>query len=424
MQTTANPKCYRIKPFINTSAWGGRSFIPDLFRIDNHARTPHAEAWFGAHKDGASTVLMPDGNSIFLGDLIKTDPARFLGNKPIKRFGETLPYLMKVLDAEEILSMQAHPDKEQAIEGFAKEDLSKPVNERTYKDNNHKPEMQVALTEFFLLHSFRPAEEIHGVLARTKEFNPLACLFENQGLEGLYKEIMTMPQNNVDVFLAPAIQRLTPKYRTEQLSMDDHDYWACKAAETHPLHGGHFDRGLFSVYLMNLLHLMPGQGTFQPARTLHSYLFGTTMELMAPSDNTLRAGLTQKKVDVPELLRVLDFTPRMPEILHGIKTVNPFGAETVVYQTPMEEAVLSRTKITGSQHTFDDRHSFDMALVTDGEGSFFCSDFGLRHYQRGDCFGVVAGEPYTLHSLNGTAEIFRASTPIHDYSISAAAHRP
>lgn len=403
--------CYRIRPHINTSAWGGKSFIPGLFHIDNRARTPHAEAWLGTHKDGPSTVSMSDQSPVLLGELIASEPRRFLGNEAIGKFGPVLPYLLKVLDAEEILSIQVHPSKQQAEEGFAREDLTKPVKERTYKDGNHKPEMHVPLTDFFMLHSFRPDEEIHKVLTEIGEFKPLVHLFENQRLEGLYKEIMTMDQDEVDGILDPLIRRLTPKFDGGQLNMDSNGYWACKAAKIHSLSGGHFDRGLFSVFLMNLLHLKPGQGTFQPARVPHSYLFGTTIELMAQSDNTLRAGLTPKKVDVPELLNVIDFSWRKPQILSGVTSMSECGEETV-YPSPMEEAVLSRITVENGFHHVKGPHSFDTLVVLEGEGMIHCFGAEAQRFERGDCFGITAYEPSFISSIPGRSVLYRASTQI------------
>ena len=146
---------------------------------------------------------------------------------------------------------------------------------------------------------------------------------------------MTIPQEKVDSLLNPLLSRLQAK---KTFVKDSADYWAVRAAENFPLPGGHRDRGIFSVYLLNLVHMQPGQGTFQPAGVLHAYLEGVNVELMANSDNVLRGGLTTKHVDVPELLKILTFEGGTPEIFDG----HPVSAHERVYRTPAEEFELRR----------------------------------------------------------------------------------
>ena len=166
----------------------------------------------------------------------------------------------------------------------------------------------MALTEFWMLHGFRPLEQIADTLEHTPELGSLMAGFrqrlaaaghDHQARRGLlrelYSNVMTMPQEQVDSLLNGLLSRLQAKPVTDK---DSADYWALRAAENFPLPGGHRDRGIFSVYLLNLVHLQPGQGTFQPAGVLHAYLEGVNVELMANSDNVLRGGLTTKHVDV------------------------------------------------------------------------------------------------------------------------------
>ena len=123
---------------------------------------------------------------------------------------------------------------------------------------------------------------------------------------------MTMPQLEVDAILDPLVSRLEAEEAAGRLGKDDPGFWALRAARTFPLPDGHRDRGILSIYLLNLVHLRPGQGTYQPAGTLHAYLEGADVELMANSDNVLRGGLTPKHVDVPELLATLSFRDGPP----------------------------------------------------------------------------------------------------------------
>jgi mannose-6-phosphate isomerase len=185
-----------------------------------------------------------------------------------------------------MLSIQAHPTVAQAKDGFARENAEGvPIDagSRNYKDATHKPEIGVALTDFWMLHGFRPLEQIAETLDRTAELGPLMPAFSQRLkaaghdhetrrglLRELYSNVMTMPQQQVDLLLDELLVRLQEKTPT---SKEGPDYWALRAAESFPLTGGHRDRGIFSVYLLNLVHLQPGQGTFQPARIAgNSYL--------------------------------------------------------------------------------------------------------------------------------------------------------
>ncbi len=306
-------------------AWGGHEFIPGLLGIENNGNLPCAELWMGAHPRGTAHVEI-DGTRMPLDRLIAADPWLTLGHGVALRFAGRLPYLFKVLDVRDMASIQAHPTRTQAEEGFARENSAGiPIDapNRTYRDENHKPEVHVVLTDFWMLHGFRPLEEIFEVLGSEKELAPtLSGFSETLGARGrdpdarqallreLYGRVMTLPQFEVDGMLDSLVSRLEAEEAAGQLGKDNPGFWALRAARTFPLPDGHRDRGILSLYLLNLVHLRPGQGTYQPAGTLHAYLEGADVELMASSDNVLRGGLTPKHVDVPELLATFDFPGR------------------------------------------------------------------------------------------------------------------
>jgi mannose-6-phosphate isomerase class I len=309
--------------------WGGHDFIPGLLSITNSERRPFAELWMGAHPKAPAT---PDvaGIALPLDRLIAEAPDRILGPSANARFGGRLPYLFKILDVASMLSIQVHPTKEQAADGFARENaagIELGAAKRNYRDQNHKLEMAVALTDFWMLHGFRPLDQIAEALRKVPELCSIMPDFSvrlaHAGdatqarwdlLRDLYRAVMTMPQERVDVLLNALVERLATRAR---------------AVETFPAVWGHRDRGIFSIYLLNLVHLLPGQGTFQPAGTLHAYLEGVTVELMASSDNVLRGGLTRKHVDVSELLGILSFDNGTPQVLDG----EPAGGPDRVYGT-------------------------------------------------------------------------------------------
>ncbi len=304
-------------------AWGGYDLIPQLLGVDNAARQPYAELWMGAHPRGLALAEI-NGTRLTLDRLIAADPWLTLGADVALRYAGRLPYLFKVLDVRDMASIQAHPSHAQAEEGFARENAAGvPIDapERLYRDENHKPEVHVVLTDFWMLHGFRPLEEMAEVLASEPELAPLAADLPEKLRAGgersvllreLYARLMTMAQPQVNAVLNPLITRLESEESAGRLHKENPGFWALRAARTFPLPGGHRDRGIFSIFLLNLVHLLPGQGTFQPAGTLHAYLEGADVELMAASDNVLRGGLTPKHVDVPELLATLSFRDGRP----------------------------------------------------------------------------------------------------------------
>ena len=295
--------------------WGGNTYIPSLFHQMPDAQ-PCAEYWLGIHAGAPSQVMLGQGASTSLQTLINSDKARYLGKSVKDQFGN-LPYLLKILDVKDMLSIQVHPNKQAAEQGFKKENaLAIPLTapNRNYKDDNHKPEMMVALSDFWLLHGFSPliAEQLDAY-AFLKGFKEI---FQAEGIRGLYQQIMEMPQEAINQLIAPHINAIMPLYEANELPKTSPDFWAARAV--HNFCGdGHFDRGIFSIYLFNILNLKPGEGIFQGAGLPHAYLEGQNIELMSNSDNVLRAGLTPKHVDIAELLANTAFVPTIAEIIPG-----------------------------------------------------------------------------------------------------------
>lgn len=261
--------------------WGGFDFIPKLLNQLHPSPKPCAELWMGSHANGPSLVQIY-GLTTDLDKFIACAPKDILGEAVAKRFQNRLPYLFKILDARKMLSIQAHPTLAQAEAGFEREErarVSFTAATRNYKDRNHKPEVHVALTDFWMLHGFRPLEEIAGMMKTVQELQLLMPadfperLTAAEGnpsvraglLRALYERVMTMPQSEVDWLLNPLVQRLEKINPTDK---DQPDFWALRAACEFPLPDGHRDRGIFSIYLLNLLRLRPGEATFQPAGVL------------------------------------------------------------------------------------------------------------------------------------------------------------
>lgn len=299
----------QLFPTVRSYAWGSRSALAQLRGDDRPSAHPEAELWLGAHP--GDPAMLADGRSLLAA--IDDDPAGQLGPAVVDRFGGQLPFLLKILAAEEPLSLQAHPSKTQAEEGFDREQragIAVDAQDRNYRDRNHKPEIVVALTDFEALAGFRCPVQTVAVLEAlgVPELEPHAALLRGQpdeeGLRALFTTWITMPQSAVDQLL-PAVLDGCVRYLTAHGGDDALATVLRSTLEIGEAYPG--DVGVLSALLLNRVDLRPGEGLYLPAGNLHAYLRGTAVELMASSDNVLRGGLTPKHVDVPELLRVLDF---------------------------------------------------------------------------------------------------------------------
>ena len=387
-------------------AWGGSEFIPQLLGIENTSRQPYAEYWMGTHANGPSVVEYNKDRRVVLPELIRENPAELLGKEVAARFG-TLPYLFKVLDVKDMLSIQVHPTKTEAEIGFARENESGiPLNapHRNYKDDNHKPEVMVALSEFWLLHGFKEKELLHRTLQETEELRSLSPVFEQEGYYGLYKQVMEMPGSMVDSMLKPLLQKEEPLYKSGQLSKSSPAYWACKAVASGSSSYNNIDRGIFSIYFFNIVHLHPGQAIFQGAGVPHAYLEGQNIELMANSDNVLRGGLTPKHIDVPELLKHTLFEGIAPKIMNGEKN----GPETI-YHCPVPDFEVSKIAIDKQSDYHHTAFSAEILLLTEGEAAITCETHRI-HLKKGRSVLIKAAETYHIQADTG-AVLYKAAVP-------------
>ncbi len=402
-------------------AWGGYEFIAALTGRPNPDRTPVAELWVGAHPLAPASVSAA-GARVTLDRLIARAPDTMLGPEVAARFGPSLPDLLKVLDVRAMLSIQAHPDKRLADDGFRRESSAGiPVDApgRNYRDDNHKPEATVALTAFWMLYGFKTLEAIADTLDRVPELRRLApdlrarlapvshdrCGRESL-LRALYERAMNLPPLEVDRILEPLLARLAEPTQGGTDDKTSPDFWAARAAAQFPLPGGHVDRGIISIYLLNLVRLEPGQGIYIPAGLLHAHLEGTAIEIMANSDNVLRGGLTAKHVDVPELLRALAFKSTPPAVLSGDRV----SAVELRYGTPAAEFALSRLDVApGRPFVSAPVWGADTLLVIDGRAELHVKEDRIA-MPRGTAMLIPNGLNYEIHAAS-RATIFRASVP-------------
>lgn len=356
-----------LRGAIRTYAWGSRTAIAEFTGRPAPAAHPEAELWLGAHPGDPALLDTPDGTTSLL-QAIRDDPDGQLGPAVRTRFGDVLPFLVKVLAAGEPLSLQAHPSAGQAVEGYEREDrigvpLSSPL--RNYRDRNHKPELLVALSDFEALAGFRPAARSVALLRALEvpALKPYIALLDDAsdaaGLRALFTTWITAPQPDIDALIAAVLEGAVNYMRCGAKEFVAEAQMVLELGERYP-----GDAGVLAALLLNRISLSPGQGIFLAAGNLHSYLHGVGMEVMANSDNVLRGGLTPKHVDVAELLRVLDFTP----VLDAHVATRSDGVECH-YQTPAAEFAASVITLDG-EHL---GHEVDAPSHHDGPQILVCT---------------------------------------------------
>jgi mannose-6-phosphate isomerase len=317
----------RLTGAIRPYAWGSHTAIAQLQGRPAPSEAPEAELWLGGHPGDPSTVQAAEG-PVSLAQLIAEDPKAQLGEQVAEEFGPRLPYLMKVLAAAAPLSLQAHPNAEYAAQAFAAQEAD-PQAPRNYTDAHHKPEMLVALTPFDALCGFRPPSVSAETLAAL-EITRLAPVIEalRTGTEGLREAVrllLSWPADDRTALIEEAVGAAGAPALVRELA-------------------AHYpgDPGILVALLLNQVNLAPGEAIWMPAGNLHAYLSGTGIEIMAASDNVLRGGLTPKRVDVEELLKVLRFEVLEDPILPPTQLAP--GVQT--WPVPIREFALYRVELT------------------------------------------------------------------------------
>lgn len=316
----------RLENPVQRYAWGSREAIPRLLGAAPDGE-PWAELWLGAHPSAPSHAVggMP------LDRLIAAEPAALLGPRVAARFGSRLPFLFKILAAARPLSIQCHPDAEQARAGFARDNqrgLALDARERSYRDDSHKPELIAALEPFEALVGFRPAAAIRDAMARIAPralAGELALLEREGGLADFFTALVRLPAGRRRALVAEAAAALASDPGRDAA-------WVRRLAADFPA-----DPGVLAPLFLHRVELAPDQALYLGPGLLHAYLAGTGLEIMASSDNVLRGGLTDKHVDVDELLAVLRFEPHVPEVI----APETADGRLFIYPTPAGEFRLA-----------------------------------------------------------------------------------
>lgn len=399
-----------VRPY----AWGSRTAIPELLGGPVPAPHPQAELWLGAHPADPSVLMHADGAQTSLLEALRADPYRHLGPRCAQRWGGQLPFLLKVLAADEPLSLQAHPSAEQAAEGFAREEvrgIPRDAPERNYVDPSHKPELICALTELQALAGFRDPERTVELLKAldVPELAPYRAMLAAEpnadGLRTLFTTWITMPEPAMKAVLPPTLDACVALLRRNGLC-GGHFRRECRVilelAETYP-----GDVGVLAALLLNHVVLASGEAMYLPAGNLHTYLRGTGVEISANSDNVLRGGLTSKHIDVPELLRVLDFSYGALPVQRG----EPVGPHETAYRTLAEEFQLTRLEWAHGESTPMCLHSQwpQILLCTQGSARLHSLDGGGVTVRRGGSVWLAAEDPeVTVCPGPGPVQLFRA----------------
>ncbi|WP_314029142.1 mannose-6-phosphate isomerase, class I [Corynebacterium argentoratense] len=390
--------------------WGSRTALARL-RGAEPTDQREAEMWFGAHPLAPSLV----GERTLI-DVIADDPTHSLGNTADQ--GQGLPFLLKLLAADEVLSLQAHPSREQAKEGYARENeagIALNAPHRNYKDDNHKPELIVALSEFEAMAGFRPVpltNELFDVLAcpeleRYRSLLPDApadSVVQGSGdnVRALFTTWITIPP-------AARVELISAVVASARAVLDDSarevPQWMREAlsniVELNEMYPG--DVGVLGALLLNKLTLQPGEALYLDAGNLHAYVRGLGVEIMANSDNVLRGGLTSKHVDVPELVKVLNFDTLEDARLAGEESVVE-GARVVRYPVPIDEFVLTRVELDGRWEV----PTGTPTIIVCTEGSVKADDAAtVLDLRAGQAAWIPAGNAQVV--LEGSGQLFVAT---------------
>ncbi len=406
MNETNTLRIFKLRNQIREYAWGSKTFIPHLQGKEEASGEPQAELWMGTHSQGSSRIMI-NGREESLRNIINEEPLKMLGKNTAGKFKNELPFLFKVLAAASPLSIQAHPNKIQAAKGFKLENeknIPLDSGERNYRDDNHKPELICALTNFDVMCGFQPIKDIverikylqledhiHGI--KQLEKNPSA-----KNLEKMFSDLMSNNNNNqiqqVSI-LVNRIAELQPRDEKDTLIFR----WIARLAAIYPK-----DMGVFSPLFLNVVKLKQGEALFIEAGVLHTYLNGCGVEIMANSDNVLRGGLTHKKIDLPELIKILKFDNEGLKIIEPIINTNEY-----IYHTSAKEFQLSKIVINDEEPFVKSNiSSAEIILCTEGSGSIKWSGSTLEIKHGESLFIPFAISEYIIE---GSMELFRVVVP-------------
>lgn len=376
-------------------AWGSKTALTELYHIANPDNRPLAELWMGAHPKSSSQIETPAGQRS-LREVIAENTTAMLGEKVARRFGE-LPFLFKVLSAAQPLSIQVHPSKSAAEAGFAKENaagIALDAPERNYKDANHKPELVFALTPFKAINGFREQAEMVSLLQPVAGAHPAIAHFlqapDEQRLKQLFAGLLSMEGDSKSLALGVLKAALN--------SQHGEPWETIRAIAVDYPH----DNGLFSPLLLNVITLQPGEAMFLFAETPHAYLNGVALEVMANSDNVLRAGLTPKYIDIPELLANLKFTAKP---FASLRTEPQSTGNSLIFPIPVEDFAFALHTLSAEPAAIS-QESAAILFCVEGKAVVAQGEQQITLAPGESCFIAANESPVTLAGTGRVARVY------------------
>ncbi|MFC9691010.1 mannose-6-phosphate isomerase, class I [Kribbella sp. NPDC056951] len=382
----------RLQNTIRDYAWGSTTALAQLLGVEPDGK-PQAEMWMGAHESAPS--VLPSGDSLY--DAVTAGASDVLGVETAERFEGRFPFLAKLLAAGQPLSIQAHPSREQAIDGYARDEaagIPRDAGDRNYKDAWPKPEILIALEPFDALVGFRPLASTVALLESLAPvgLEGLTSQLRDGKLQEAFTDFMSSDRDSIRP-LVSALGEACAQYAGDAYALE---------VETLARLCADFpdDPGVLAALLLNRVRLERFEAVYLPAGNVHAYLHGLGFEVMANSDNVLRGGLTSKYVDVPELVSVVDFEPLTDAVL---------TATDGVYETGCEYFAVQRVDLDGGERT----------VTGSGPRIVCCVDGTVEVGAGGTYDGVTlsagqsafAGGPEGPCNLRGSGTAFVVSTP-------------
>jgi mannose-6-phosphate isomerase len=381
-------------------SWGSKNqnaYIPQFLGITPTPGKPYAELWMGAHPT-APTKIDIDGKLMALDELIHRFPEIFLGKKVADRFVKQLPFLFKVLSAAEPLSIQAHPTKRQA-ELLHKAD---PVH---YPDDNHKPEIAIALDSLTALAGFATYSNIRKTIEKYPEISlffgakALSDIFPGNRLSKkqqvdkirlLYQTFIHLTQTKTDLY-QKNVDALAMHLQSKNLKLSAHE----------------LDVGLLSIFFLRLIHLKAGEALIINPGLPHSYIKGNIIECMANSDNVVRAGLTPKYQDIPTLMTILDYSPDSTRIIKP-----DMNGNEIQYPVFTPEFVISRITFGSGSRKFNTESIIELLLAVKGGGSIHWDNQAKNlTFQKGQSMIIPAAVSDYYIKTDKSLSIFKIQIP-------------
>ncbi|KAK9742507.1 hypothetical protein RND81_03G177900 [Saponaria officinalis] len=429
-------KVQRLKCTVKNYDWGKFGVNTEVYRLYKanfggncdlvDPNLPYAELWMGTHESGSSFVVKKDkfwgkinGNNHgfdvinakcenFEGETLKNwieNHPHVLGDKVLEKWGCDLPFLFKVLSVAKPLSIQAHPCKELA----KKLHLQYP---KVYKDENHKPEMALAVTKFEILCGFVGMQELQKTINSVPEISQLvgsavveqvAKITPEDGEEKVkaaLRQLFTQMMSASDLLIAEVLSKLIGRLKKKE-KLTPEEKLVLRLEEQYP-----GDVGVLAAFLMNFVTLNPGEALCLGANELHAYVSGECIECMATSDNVVRAGLTPKQRDVQTLCEMLTYKQGRPEVLRGFNVEGTDGC-TKRYRPPFEEFEVDHCHLSaGKTSNFPSIAGPSLFLVTQGSGTLRAG-FSAEKIRVGDVLFAPANTKLSI-SADTRLEIYRA----------------